>query len=126
MRTPARVLLYLGTASAVAGLGAVHANRHGYDYVSSSRFLWSSAYAAFLCLAAFASGLPDLARDPRSRLTTAVTAPAAAALGISAVTLFSGDALLPRFGVFGTASILATSYVLSAPVASAGRTLPTG
>ncbi|HET7718473.1 MAG TPA: sugar transferase, partial [Acidimicrobiales bacterium] len=61
------------------------------------------AYAVLLLVAVYGSGLPDQARSARDALLAATGASAVAALGISAVQLVTGDALLPRFVVFGAA-----------------------
>ncbi|MCZ7525791.1 MAG: sugar transferase [Acidimicrobiia bacterium] len=117
MRRLARPMLYLGTAAAVVGLGKVHAVLHGYDYTASSRFAWSFAYVGVLGLAAYGLGLPDLPRR-RSAVLTASAAAGSGALSISAVQLVAGDALLPRFVVFGAAAILVPWFVLTSRVAS--------
>jgi lipopolysaccharide/colanic/teichoic acid biosynthesis glycosyltransferase len=119
--TVPRVLLYAGTLAAVVGLSLVHAARHGYDYAGSSRFAWSIAYIGILALAAYGAGLPDLVQRGSGVVGTAVAAVVLAALGISAVQLFAGDALLPRFVVFGSALLLAPWYAACASVASGGR-----
>ncbi|MEY2478478.1 MAG: hypothetical protein QOG87_3793 [Actinomycetota bacterium] len=122
MRRGARVLLYLGTAVTVLGLGKFHASQIGaYDFTGSDRFGWSIAYIVLLCVAAFGVGLPDLPRNAYQALFSAVGATAAAAVGISIVQLLVGSALLPRFVVFWSALFLVPGYALCAFVAHRGR-----
>src|SRR3954469_14814124 len=100
MRRAARILMYLGTAGAVLGLGKYHAAYIGhYDYTNSFRFAWSFAYIALLALAAYGIGLPDLPRSTRAAVLTALGATVTAAIGISLLQLFVGSSLLPRFVV---------------------------
>lgn len=115
MRRAARWLQVGGIVAIVVALSAVHGRYLGdprYDYVDSSRFAWSLAYILLLVVAAYAVGLPDLPRSLRSALASAFIATAVAALGISAVQLATGDALLPRFVVFGSALLLVPWLVL--------------
>jgi hypothetical protein len=122
MRRAARVLLYLCTAAVVLALGKVHARYiGGYDYSGSLRLLWSFAYLALLCLAAYGVGLPDLARTWKVALASAVSATAAAALVISALQLMVGSAQLPRFVVFGSVLALVPIYLALTVVSSGGR-----
>jgi exopolysaccharide biosynthesis polyprenyl glycosylphosphotransferase len=116
-----RALLYAGTVSAVVGLAKVHAVRHVYDYSGSSRFAWSMSYILMLAVASYAAGLPDLVRDARAASGAALAALTSSALGVSAVQLFVGDELLPRFVVFGAVVLLLPWYVLCAAIAAGGR-----
>jgi lipopolysaccharide/colanic/teichoic acid biosynthesis glycosyltransferase len=116
-------LLTIGTFGVVVTLGQLHALRHGYGYVGSGRQAWSLAYAAGLCLAAYAVGLPDLPRSRRSRFVSALVALALVAVGMSLLQLLLGTLLLPRFVVFGSAALLLPGYALCATVASDGRRL---
>ena len=54
-------------------------------------------------------------------MTSAVAAPVAAALAISAVQLVTGDALLPRFVVFGTVCLMVPWALLCTALARGGR-----
>ncbi len=122
MRRLARPLLYAGVVGIVLALGKYHAVTIGdYDFTNSSRFAWAGAYSLLLCLAAYGFGLPDVPRTLRSRLPTAVTAAGTGAVAISMVQLFIGDALLPRFVVFGAAMLLVPWYYLVSTLAGAGR-----
>jgi lipopolysaccharide/colanic/teichoic acid biosynthesis glycosyltransferase len=120
MRRLARALLELGILGAVFGLSKFHAVRHDYDFTGSSRFGWAIAYVAILSVSAYALGLPDLVRR-RSVWWSALAAGLLGATGISLVQLFAGDALLPRFVVFGSAGILVPWMVLCSLVSDDGR-----
>ncbi|MGH9152643.1 MAG: sugar transferase [Acidimicrobiales bacterium] len=124
MRRGARLLLYIGTAAIVLGLGKYHAAYVAdppYDYTGSFRFAWSFAYIAFLCGAAYGLGLPDLARNLRAALGMSAAAGASAAVCISLAQLALGSALLPRFVVFGAAGLVLPWYVVCAALSSGGR-----
>ena len=123
-RRTARCLVYLGLAGIVVGLSKVHAAavaEPAYDYTGSFRFSWSLAYVAFLSVAAYGAGLPDLTRSSRSTALAAVAAPVLAALGVSFAQLLVGDALLPRFVVFGSAALAVPWLALCASIAQRGR-----
>jgi len=122
MRRLARPLLYGGILAIVFGLAKIHAAAIGdYDFTGSYRFSWTVAYAALLGVATYGTGLPDLPRSFRQAATSAVLAPAAAAGGISVVQLVTGDALLPRFVVFGSAILVIPWSLLCVAVARGGR-----
>src|SRR5436305_8364917 len=124
MRRVARVLVYLGTAGVVLGLGKYHAAYIGhYDFTNSFRFAWSFAYIALLALAAYGLGLPDLPRTTRAAVLTALGSTAAAAVGISLLQLVVGSTLLPRFVVLGTPLVLVPWYVVCWILASSARTM---
>jgi lipopolysaccharide/colanic/teichoic acid biosynthesis glycosyltransferase len=107
VRRLARPLLYAGVVAIVAGLAKVHAAAIGdYDLTGSSRAAWTVSFVALLCTASYAAGLPDLPRTRRQAITASVLAPASAAAGISVLQLVTGDALLPRFVVFGSVLLL--------------------
>jgi len=115
--------LFTGIAVAVVGLSKLHASQLGtYDYSGSSRFAWSLAYMAILAVAAYSLGLPDVPRSRRSAVISAFAAAAVGAVGMSLVQLVAGDALLPRFVVFGSALLLVPWYLLTVNLALDGRT----
>ena len=125
MRRLARPLLYAGILVAVFGLAEIHARyvaEEPYEFTNSFRFGWTIAYVLLLVLAAYGSGLPDLPRSVRQAVASAVLAPAAAASGISLVQLVTGDALLPRFVVFGSALLVVPWSLLCVALARGGRT----
>lgn len=106
------------------GLAKVHAAAIGhYDLTSTdpSRLAWTIAYVALMALTAYGMGLPDLPRSRRQAASSAVIAAAAAALSMSVVQLIAGDALLPRFVVFGSAVALVPWYLACTAIASGGR-----
>ena len=114
MRRIARTVLYLGIVAVVVGLSMLHATALAdppYSYTGTFRFGWSLLYVVLLGLTAYGFGLPDLPRSPRSALLASVGAALTGALAISVVQLFIGDALLPRFVVFGAALLLIPWYL---------------
>jgi lipopolysaccharide/colanic/teichoic acid biosynthesis glycosyltransferase len=125
LRRVARPLLYLGTVAAVLGLAKVHAAYIG-EYVLHSteptRLVWTIGYLVLLIAASYGTGLPDLPRTRRQAITSAIAAPLAAALAISVVQLVAGDALLPRFVVFGSALVLVPWNLFCVAIARGGRT----
>lgn len=122
MRRTARPLLYGGVLVVVLGLGQVHASIIGhYSFTGTSRFLWTVAYAGILCITAYGFGLPDVPRSRKAALGSAVGASFLGALAISLIQLFVGDALLPRFVVFGSALLLPDWYRLCVGLSVGGR-----
>ncbi len=124
MRRTARPLLYLGTVAIVLGLAKIHARYIG-DYVfhstDPSRLGWTLGFLGLLVLASYGAGLPELPRTGRQALTSATVAPVTAALAISVVQLLTGDALMPRFVVFGSAVMLAPWNLLCVAIARGAR-----
>src|SRR4051794_14609906 len=106
LRRAARPFFYLGVVAIVFGLGRIHSSLESYNLTNSFRFAWELTYCALLLMASYGAGIPDLPRTRRQALTSAVAAPVAAALSISAVQLVTSDALLPRFVVFGTVLLM--------------------
>lgn len=114
--------MYLGVFLVVLGLGKYHAaTAGGYDFTTSSRFAWAFTYGGLLCTAAYGLGLPELPRTLRSRLPTALMASFVGAVAMSLIQLFVGDALLPRFVVFGAGLLLVPWYYAVSTFAGAGR-----
>jgi len=113
---PGRTALYLGTAIVVVGLSKAHAVASGYVWSGSPRFAWSFAYIGLLCLSAYAFGLPEQTRTRRAALWAALLATVGGACLISVIQLFAGDALLPRFVVFGSVVVLVPWYVLCSTI----------
>lgn len=114
--------MYAGVVGIVLVLGKYHAATIGsYDFITSSRFAWAFAYVALVCLAAYGFGLPEVPRTLRSRLPTAVAASFAGAVGISLIQLVVGDALLPRFVVFGAALLMVPWFYAMSTLAGRGR-----
>jgi lipopolysaccharide/colanic/teichoic acid biosynthesis glycosyltransferase len=125
VRRAARPLLYGGIVLAVVGLSVYHARVIAdppYSYTGTFRFGWSLLYVVLLIVTAYGFGLPDIVSSPRQAVITSVGAAFTGALAISLVQLFVGDALLPRFVVFGAPLLLVPWYVLC--VALAGGAAP--
>lgn len=122
MRRAARPLLYAGVLAVVFGLAQIHATQIGhYSFAGTFRFGWTMAYAAIVCVCAYGFGLPEVPRTKRAVLTSAVGASFAGAAVISVIQLFVGDALLPRFVVFGSALLLPDWFRICTRLASGGR-----
>jgi lipopolysaccharide/colanic/teichoic acid biosynthesis glycosyltransferase len=114
-RRVARAMVYVGIAVVVLGLSKVHARYIAdppYSFTGSFRFAWALAYIVLLGVAAYGVGLPEVPRSTRQALQSAVAASIAGALAISLVQLIVGDALLPRFVVFGSAILLVPWFVI--------------
>ena len=114
--------MLVGTVAVVVGLSKAHAVNHAYSWSGSSRFAWSVGYVLLLLLTAYGFGLPEQPCTRRAAWWSAVGATLTAALAVSLVQLVAGDALLPRFVVFGSAIVLVPWYVLCAAMAGDGRT----
>ena len=121
LRRVARPLFFIGCVVIVFGLGRIHSSRESYDFTNSFRFAWEITYAALLLVASYGAGLPDLVRTRRQAVTSAIAAPVGAALAISAVQLVTGDALLPRFVVFGSVLLVVPWALFCAALAHGGR-----
>src|SRR5437899_6930187 len=121
LRRTARPLFFVGCVVIVFGLGRIHSSRESYDLTRSFRFAWEITYAVLLLVASHGAGLPDLVRTRRQALLSALAAPVAAALAISTVQLVTGDALLPRFVVFGSVGLVVPWALACAAMAHGGR-----
>lgn len=124
MRRGARLALYGGIVVAVVGLSVYHSRAIAdppYSYTGTFRFGWSLLYIAVLMVTAYGLGLPELPRTAGRALVTSVIAAVSGAVVISVLQLLTGDALLPRFVVFGTAIVLVPWYLLCAALAAGGR-----
>lgn len=108
-----KLLVRLGVLAVVPGvvlgLSKFHASvvaEDSYDFTSSERLVWALSFVALLWCSVYAVGIPSLVDDTREAVLSAVAALFIAGLLISLVQLAVGDALLPRFVVFGTAVTL--------------------
>lgn len=104
MLRAARLLSLLGGAAAVLALSKVHAAyvaTPAYDFTGGPRLWWAIPYICLLALATYAVGLPDQPRTWVRAALLSLLAGLGAALGVSVIQLVVGDALLPRFVVFG-------------------------
>ena len=103
-----------------SGLSKAHAVAHGYSWSGRRRFGWSIGYVVLPRLTMYSVGLPD----PRTRAATIVAAwarPVAAAVAMSPSSSFVGDALCPRFVVFGSAVVLVPWFVVCAALSARRR-----
>jgi lipopolysaccharide/colanic/teichoic acid biosynthesis glycosyltransferase len=122
VRRVARLLLFIGAVAIVFGLSKYHAQLIGhYDFTESFRFAWAITYCGILLVVCYGLGLPDLPRSIPSGFLTSVVAASLAALAISSVQLVVGDALLPRFVVFGSALLIVPLGTLCVGLSSIGR-----
>jgi lipopolysaccharide/colanic/teichoic acid biosynthesis glycosyltransferase len=124
IRRAARPVLYVGTVAAVLGLAKIHARYIGHyvlHQTQPSRLVWTIAYIGILGLASYGTGLPDLPRTRRQAVTSSIGAPLAAAVTVSLIQLIAGDALLPRFVVFGAAVVLVPWNLACVALAHSGR-----
>ena len=115
MRRSVPLLVPCGVIAIVMGLGLIHAHIAVPAYsFGGRRLVWALSYSALLAVAAYAVGLPDVPRRARQVATAAAGASIGGAIGISLLQLTAGDALLPRFVVFGALElVLAAPAVLS-------------
>jgi exopolysaccharide biosynthesis polyprenyl glycosylphosphotransferase len=122
VRRLARLLLIVGIPAAVFGLSKYHAQFVGhYDFTESFRFAWAITYCGILLVVCYGLGLPDLPRSLASGFLTSIVATGVAALAISSVQLLVGDALLPRFVVFGTVLLVVPLATLCVGLSSMGH-----
>ena len=124
MRRGARIALYGGIVATVVGLSIYHARVIAdtpYSYTGTFRFGWSLLYIGVLVVTAYGLGLPELPRTVGRALVTSAVAAISGAVVISVIQLVTGDALLPRFVVFGTALLLVPWYLLCAGLAVGGH-----
>lgn len=120
----ARLLSIVGVLLAVVGLSVLHARVvavPSYPFNGAVRIGSALGYAALLGLAAYVVGLPEQTRSDAQAAWLAVVASVVAALGISLAQLVVGDALLPRFVVFGAALLAVPIQVEASTLARRGR-----
>jgi lipopolysaccharide/colanic/teichoic acid biosynthesis glycosyltransferase len=112
----------VGVLVVVFGLALVHARvLNDYSFTGTSRFGWTIAYVGLLCTFAYGFGLPDVPRTGKAALGSTVGAAFLGAAAISIIQLFVGDALLPRFVVFGSALLLPDWYRICVGMSVGGR-----
>lgn len=129
MRRVARILSVAAAAVVVLGLSKIHARWVAdipYSFTGSFRFTWAIGYIGLLAVADYAFGLPDHPRSVRQALISATSAAFVAALGVSVLQLVVGDALLPRFVVFGTVLVIVPVQVVANAMARHGRSRAEG
>ena len=119
----------LGGVIAVLALSKYHAAfvaEPAYDFTGGPRVWWAIPYMALIALATYAVGLPDQPRTVLRALWLSLLAGLGAALGVSVVQLVVGDALLPRFVVFGAVLVNAPIQVVANLMARDGRSREEG
>jgi lipopolysaccharide/colanic/teichoic acid biosynthesis glycosyltransferase len=124
VRRVARYLTLLGPLAMVLAFSKYHAAVVAdppYDFTSSFRLPWAIAYAAFLTLAAYGLGLPDLPRDRKQAIALGFGASIAGAVPVSIIQLLTGDALLPRLVVLLTALALVPYHTAVWALSRRGR-----
>jgi lipopolysaccharide/colanic/teichoic acid biosynthesis glycosyltransferase len=124
VRRLVRPLFFAGILAIVFGLAKAHAAYvadDAYDFTGSSRFAWTVLYGVLLVVGSYAAGLPDLPRTRRQAVVAAVVGPSMAAVAISVVQLVTGDALLPRFVVFGSVALVVPWALICVLVSRGGE-----
>lgn len=124
MRRVARWSSYGGGALAVLALSLYHSSQIAdppYSFTGTFRFGWAVGYSVLLGVTTYAVGLPDQPTRSRQAAWLALVAVALAAIGVSVPQLVLGDALLPRFVVFGAAAVMVPWQVLVNLLARDGR-----
>jgi lipopolysaccharide/colanic/teichoic acid biosynthesis glycosyltransferase len=92
-----------------------------YSFTGSFRFSWAIGYSALLGITTYAVGLPEQPTSRRQSAWLAFVAVVTAAIGVSIPQLVVGDALLPRFVVFGAAAIMVPWQVTVSVMARHGQ-----
>jgi len=124
MLRAARLLSLLGGAISVLALSKVHAAyiaEPAYDFTGGPRVWWALPYILLLALTTYAVGLPDQPRTWVRALWLSLLAGLGAALGVSVVQLVVGDALLPRFVVFGAVLLNLPIQIIANRISRGGR-----
>jgi lipopolysaccharide/colanic/teichoic acid biosynthesis glycosyltransferase len=119
-----RVAVPVAILAVVLGLSKAHASyvaSPGYDLTDSPRLAWALAFASLLMLGSYVVGLPGLVEGRRSALQASAGAILVAVAAVSSAQLLWGDALLPRFVVFGSVPVLLTVLTALAVADVAGR-----
>lgn len=116
----ARLLLLGYTASVVFGLAILHASQNGYFFLESRRLMLATGFVLSVCIAAYASGLPDVPKTRWSAVFSAGMAVGSAAAVFSLVQLFVGDQLLPRLVVLGSSLVLIPLLASTVAISSGG------
>jgi lipopolysaccharide/colanic/teichoic acid biosynthesis glycosyltransferase len=109
MQRRTRSLMNVGVLVLLAGVSKVRAAviaQASYPYPRTAQLGAAIAYGALLALALYAFGLPDLPGTKTGAALAASGAVATAGMAISALGLFSGGSLLPRFVVLGAGGLV--------------------
>jgi lipopolysaccharide/colanic/teichoic acid biosynthesis glycosyltransferase len=102
------------TLLALAWAHATHWAPESYGVTSTSRFWWTMVLGGLLLVTSYGIGLPELPRTRKVALMSALTAYALSIIGVSLAQLALGQALMPRFVMFGAAILIVPWYVLCA------------
>ena len=124
MRRLTQLLVVLVVPGVVLGLSKVHAAviaDDPYDFTASSRLAWAACFVLVGWVGSYAVGLPSLVRGPRESFVASAAAVGIAVGVVSAAQLVLGDALLPRFVVFGSALLLIPILAVIGVVGAHGR-----
>lgn len=124
MTRAARLLTYVAIPVVVFALSQLHGLRLApdpYDFVRTERLVWATGFVVVAWLATYAVGIPTLVRSTRESALAAITAMAVSVGSVSAAQLVLGDALLPRFVVFGSALVLVPVLAASGVLGAHGR-----
>jgi lipopolysaccharide/colanic/teichoic acid biosynthesis glycosyltransferase len=122
MRRLPRLAMYVGIVACVLALSKAHALAHEYSWSGSARAVWASGFMLLLGVAAYSLGFPERPQRRRPAAVRAALACGIAVVGISALQLVLGDALLPRFVVIGSAVILVPWFMLCSALATDAET----
>jgi glycosyltransferase involved in cell wall biosynthesis len=120
-RRLAFLLNYAGIAGVVLGLSKVHATwlaEPGYDFTRSFRLPWAVVFVAYLSVAAYTVGLPDMPRRLMQRVAAACAAVGAAIVGVWASQFVVGSALMPRSVILGSAAALVPWFTFTSVIAA--------
>ena len=124
MRRAARLVSLLGGVVSILALSKVHAAyiaEPAYDFTGGPRVWWAFPYMVLIGLTTYAVGLPDQPRTAVRATYLSLLAGMGAALGVSTIQLVVGDALLPRFVVFGAVLVNTPIQVAANLMARDGR-----
>ncbi len=122
MRRFAAVLLHLGVLAIVTGLSVFHGEYIGdYDFFATFRLSWAIGYTAWLSVVLYGFGLPDVPRGVQQVATMSGLAALVGGIGFSLVQLAVGNALLPRYVVFGSALLIVPWSLVCARLSAIGR-----
>lgn len=125
MQTLARFVTYGLPVMVVLGLQKVHSMWVAsvtYEVFPSRFTVWGLVYALILALVAYAMGLPDLQVQRGKALGVALVVSVAAAVIMSMFQLVTGQPLIGRFVIFGSAALVVPMQLGSSALANRGRT----
>lgn len=92
----------------------------GYDFTRSFRLPWAVVFVAYLSVAAYTVGLPDMPRRLMQGVAAACAAVGAAIVGVWASQFVVGSALMPRSVILGSAAALVPWFTFTSAIATRG------